>query len=313
MTLLLIYNIDIQKIMKIYFNLLIPLFLVCLPIVSLAQEVISYEDEYANTGLEGSINIGMFYADKNTANFYNGANTADGMNSADRVINNEYHLNDINATLEKNGYRYPLIKGYYNTEYPAQMTYKISMSAGIGLRYWLTPTWAVSIGAHFGKGQTSDAFLIRNTNPNLPPSNKENQYVQGRIVGEDARSHFDVGIESKHPVSEHIFLLLGGGMSLNNTIVKYNEIQIYDLTLDIKYKGPHEYVPNGTQQQYNFRQGGIGYGAYLSPGLEFVFLDNISVDIVAHTYYSQIQLQNYEKWGFHLMPHIRFNLSRLFF
>ncbi len=293
--------------------LFICVFLGFLPLLGQVQEVISYEDKYANTGLEGSINVGMFYADKNTANFYNGANTGDGMNSADRIINNEYHLNDINATLERNGYRYLLIKGYYETEYPAQMTYKISMSAGIGVRYWFTSKWAVSIGANFAKGQASDVFLIHNTNPDLPPSNKENQYVKGRIIGEDTRSHLDLGIESKHSVSENIFVLLGGGMSLNNTIVKYNEIKIYNLTLDIKYKGPNEYVPNGTKPQYDFRQGGIGYGAYLSPGLEFVFLDNVSVDIIAHTYYTNIHLQNYENWGIHFMPHIRFNLSRLLF
>ncbi len=299
--------------MNTYIIRIICLCLGLLPFLSHAQDVISYEDKYANTGLEGSINIGMFYADKNTANFYSGANTGEGMNSADRVINNEYHLNNINATLEQNGYRYLLIKGYYNTEYPAQMTYKMTMSAGIGVRYWVTPRWAVSVGANFAKGQTSDVFLIHNTNPDLPPSNKENQYVQGRVLGNDTRSHLDLGIESKHALNENIFMLLGGGISLNNTVVKNNEIKIYDLTLDIRYKGPNEYVPNGTQPLYNFRQGGIGYGAYFSPGLEFVFLDNISVDIIAHTYYAKIHLQNYEHWGFHFMPHIRFNLSRLLF
>ena len=40
------------------------------------------------------------------------------------------------------------------------------------------------------------------------------------------------------------------GFNLNNTTVKFNKIQIYDLVLDIMYKGPHDYVPGGMGQQY---------------------------------------------------------------
>lgn len=279
----------------------------------MAQQTISYQDKYINTGLEGSIDVGMFFANKNTANFYNGNNTGEGMNSADRIINNTYHLNDINATLEQNGYRYPLIKGYYKTSYPEQMSYNMSMSAGIGLRYWFKPEWAVSMHAGFARVESSDLFLIHNTNPNMPPSNKENQYVKGYVSSEDTRVHLDLGVESKHPLSENIMLLVGTGFSLNNTTVQRNDIQIYNLSLDIRYHGPHDYVPNGTQQQYNFRQGGIGYGLYLSPGLEFIFLGNVSVDVMAHAYYSKVNLQNYDHWGFQWMPYLRFNLSRLLF
>lgn len=297
----------------LYHYLTIAVVLLCVSVQSKAQESISYQNQYMDTGLQGSLNIGAFFADKNTANFYSGSNTAEGMNNAERVLHNPYYLNDINATLEQNGYRYPLIEGYFETEYPVQMHYKIAMTGGIGLRYWITPRWAVTLNTAFARLHTTELLLIHNTNPNLPPSNKENHYVKGYVSGTDNRVQLDLGVESKHIISENIYLLMGTGFNLNNTTVQTNKIEIYDLILDIKYRGPHDYVPNGTQQQYNFRQGGIGFGMYLSPGLEFVFLNNISVDIMAYSYYSKINLQNYDNWGLHFMPHIRFNLSNLLF
>ncbi|OYT17618.1 MAG: hypothetical protein B7C24_01530 [Bacteroidetes bacterium 4572_77] len=85
------------------------------------------------------------------------------------------------------------------------------------------------------------------------------------------------------------------------------------MVLDIKYKGPHDYIPGGTQQQYAFRQGGIGYGAYATPGLQFNFNQSISIDLVSQFYYTYINMEHYASWGFQWAPYIRFNFTHLFF
>jgi hypothetical protein len=93
------------------------------------------------------------------------------------------------------------------------------------------------------------------------------------------------------------------------------------LVLDIKYKGPYDYVPGGNTPQYNFTQKGIGYGGYISPGIQLNFTEDISVDIVSQFFYNYINIaydsstarESYNSWGLQFAPYIRFNFTRLFF
>lgn len=268
------------------------------------------DDEYE--GIEASINIGSYFGNNNTANFYNGAGNEDGMNSADRIINNTYILNDINEVLEQNGYRYPLEEGLYTTEYPTNMKYRPAIYAGLTGRYWLNRKFGISISMNYSKLLSNDNFVIYNTNPDIPPSNKENQYVIGNIAGEEDRVNIDLGIINSFYLSDKMRFILETGFNLNNTSVVLNKIEIYGLVLDIKYKGPNDYIPGGNTQQYAFRQGGIGYGAYMNPGLQFNFTESISIDLVSQFYYTYISLEHYSNWGFQWAPFIRFNFTRLF-
>jgi len=268
------------------------------------------EDEYQ--GIEAGLNVGVYFGNKNTANFYNGAGKEDGMNSADKIINNVHYLNQINNVLEQNGYRYLLEEGLYYTEYPTNMTYLPSIYAGLIGRYWLNRKFGISVSMNFSRLTSNDNFVIYNTN-DIPPSNKEDQYIIGTIAGQEDRVNIDLGIVNSFPISDKINFILEYGFNLNNTLVKFNKIDIYGLVLDIKYKGPGDYVPGGNTPQYNFRQGGIGYGGYLTPGLQFNFNESISIDLVSQFYYSYINLEHYSTWGLQWAPFIRFNFSRLLF
>lgn len=274
-------------------------------------QVTESSDDYG--GLEAGINVGAYFGSKNTANFYNGAGNEDGMNSADKIINNINYLNRINEVLEQNGYRYPLEEGLYETEYPSDMSYLPSIYAGLTGRYWFNRKVAFTISMNYTRLKSNDNFVIYNTNPDIPPSNRENQYVLGTIAGQEDRVNIDIGLVNSFPVHEKANLILEVGFNLNNTTVVMNKIEIYGLVLDIKYKGPYDYVPGGNTPQYNFRQGGIGYGAYATPGFQLNFNENVSVDVVAQFYYSYISLEHYSQWGLQWAPFVRFNFTRLFF
>lgn len=268
-------------------------------------------DDYG--GFEAGINVGAYFGNRNTANFYNGAGNEDGMNSADKIINNVHYLNMINEVLEQNGYRYPLEEGLYETEYPSNMKYTPAIYAGLNIRYWFNRKTALNVSMNYSRLNTRDNFVIYNTNPDIPPSNKENQYVIGTIVGLEDRVNIDLGLVKSWPIHERANFLFEVGFNLNNTTVIANKIEIYGLILDIKYTGPYDYVPGGNTPQYEFRQGGIGYGAYGTPGIQLNFTEDISVDILAQVYYSYISLEHYSQWGLHFAPYIRFNFTRLFF
>ncbi len=268
------------------------------------------DDEYS--GMEAGLNVGVYFANRITANFYNGAGNEDEMNSADKIIYNEYYREDINEVLEQNGYRYLLVEDEYHAEYPTNMTYLPSIYAGLTGRYWLNRTFAISASMNYSRLTTTDNFVIYNDNNAMPPSNKEDQYIIGTIAGQEDRINIDLGIINSFALSDRVNFIMEYGLNINNTLVIFNKIDIYGLVLDIKYKGPYDYIPGGNMPQYEFRQGGIGYGAYFTPGLQFNFKENISVDLVSQMYYTYIDLEHYSTWGFQWAPYIRFNFTRLF-
>lgn len=283
-----------------------------------AQIVEENSDEYS--GLEAGINVGAYFANKNMANFYNGANNEDGYNSADRIINNVHYLNLINEVLEQNGYRYPLEEGLYDTEYPTDMRYTPAIYAGLTGRYWLNRKLAISVSMNYSKLFTRDNFIIYNTNPDIPPSNRENLYVIGTIAGVEERVNIDIGLVNSFPIHEKANFIVEYGININNTAALENKIEIYGLVLDIQYKGPYDYIPGGNTPQYNFSQKGIGYGGYLSPGIQLNFTEDISVDVISQLYYNYTNITfdssnerlNYSNWGLQFVPFIRFNFTRLF-
>lgn len=285
----------------------------------MAQITVENEENYG--GLEAGINVGAYFANKNMANFYNGASNEDGRNSGDRIINNIYYLNSINEVLEQNGYRYPLEEGLYETEYPVAMKYTPAIYAGLTGRYWLNKKIAISVSMNYSKLYARDNFVIYNTNPDIPPSNRENQYVIGTVLGVEERVNIDLGLINSFPIHEKANFIMEYGLNINNTAALENKLEIYGLLLDIKYKGPYDYVPGGNTPQYNFTQKGIGYGGYLSPGIQLNFTQDISVDIVSQFYYNYINIaydsstarESYNSWGVQFAPYIRFNFTRLFF
>ena len=272
-----------------------------------------YDEE---SGLEAGLNMGAFFAARNTANFYNGAGNEEGMNSADRVIYNVHYMTMINEVLEQNGYRYLLqVDEYgnplYYAEYPAAMKFLPSIYAGLTGRYWLSGKLGVAISMNFSRLTTSDKFVIYNE-IEMPPSNKEEQYILGNIAGQDDRVNINLGLINKFELSDRLKFIMEYGVNLNNTTVKFNKIEIYSLVLDIMYKGPHDYVPGGMGQQYAIRQGGIGYGGYLAPGLQLSFSNDITMELVCDMYYSYISIEHYSGWGFHMAPFVRFNFTSMF-
>jgi len=271
----------------------------------------SSDDEYS--GMEAGLNVGVYLGNRNTANFYNGAGQQeDEMNSADNILYNIHYVNQINEVLEQNGFPYLLHEGEYYMEYPTNMVYSPSIYAGLTGRYWLNRKFGISLSMNVSRLTTRDNFLIHV--PNEIPTNKEPLYIIGTIAGQEDRVNIDFGIINKFPISDKMNFIMEYGFNFNNTSVQFNKIEIYGLVLDIMYKGPNDYVPGGNQQLYStFTQGGLGYGGYLTPGLQFNFNENISVDLVSQFYYTHISLEHYSNWGFQWVPYVRFNFTRLFF
>jgi len=275
--------------------------------LSIQAQVVA-DDDYG--GLEAGLNIGVYFGNDKTANFYNGAGNGEEMNSADRILNNPNYLTKINEVLDYNGFRYPLEEGAFETVYPTDMKYTPAIYAGLTGRYWLNRKVAIAVSMNYSRLNTRD-YLQINT-PQDIPSNKEPQYILGTIIGQEDRVNIDFGLVNSFAIHEKMNFIFEVGFNLNNTTVIMNKIEIYGLVLDIKYNGNNNYIPNSNQQQYNIRQGGIGYGAYATPGLQINFKEDISMDILVQFYYSYLELEHYSQWGFQWAPYVRFNFTRLF-
>lgn len=255
----------------------------------------SRNDTYKSTKTEDEVhgwafglNLGMVLPSNYSANFYNGSEANE--NSLGRILDNQYYKPKI---VEYIGYNYT------GWEIPEAMPYKMAMNVGIYIRYNMNAAHGFFTQVSYHKLEASDIFLLRLDVPqstNLDPT-----YIECPIIGQEERTHIDLGYFKEMPLAEKIRLNLEVGLNLNNTLVKSNKILIkrligtdQGLEYDIKYNGEHPLGEYDGGNYYDIRQGGIGFGAFGGGHIRFVFSKTISFDPGFNIYFSKIALDGYD-------------------
>lgn len=233
------------------------------------------------------LNLGMVIPSNYTANFYNGSEA--NQNSLSRVLDNKYYKQRIVDYL---GYNYT------GWETPEAMPYKMAMNVGIHIRYGLDDNHGFFTQVSYHKLQATDIFLLRLDVPQT--TNIDPTYVECPIVGEEERTHIDLGYYKEIPLAEKIKLNIELGINLNNTLVKSNKILIRrpssndaGLEYSIKYDGEHPLGDYDQGNVYDIRQGGIGIGGFGGSHLRLIFSRTISFDPGFNLYFSKTALEGY--------------------
>ncbi len=248
------------------------------------NEVVLEEEIPEGRGFIFGLNLGMIFPNKYTANFYNGSEK--NPNKISRIVFNQYYKTQI---VEEIGHQYDSS----SIDLPEDMSYGIAMNVGFFARYSISERSGFFLQFNYHKLQTNGIFLI---NWKLDyPTNKES-YTTCYILGQEERHNIDLGYIHEYPLSSLMNLYIETGLNLTNTVVLNNLIQIDRLEYDIKFDGDHPLGPYSTNYTYDFRQGGISFGAFFGAGVRMLFNERISVDPGITFYWKSINLEGYDAY-----------------
>lgn len=264
------------------------------------------------TGLSVFANAGAFWADDVNANFYSGR--PENANTINRVLYSETYGNKIWADLKTAGLISSAI-GSKNelqvVEYP-EMYYRTSLQYGLGFRYDYESGFGWLLRFDIARAQAIGAFNLSSTNGTGILTNN-GRYIRCGILGNEDRINIDFALSRTAYFGNNLCLEVDLGVSLNNTKVRENLMEIaganYSI-LDIwggqspsSYTGTYEYI----------NQGGLGWGVFMSGfiGYEMEGVGAIKAGYTCH--HSKITLEGYTAMGWVHCLTVRFEINNFSF
>jgi len=279
--------------------------------INLNSTVLAQDREYLNPerclerrGLEYGAVAGFYIAGSETADFYSGKK--ENENNVEYVFKNRYWYDEIYQRM-----------GAYDTiivrEYPEKMKYSPAFSFGLFVKYDLNCHTGIYLQFSYVKLTAKDVVSMEVD----PPIDylAEPDIRLSPIFGSEERNLVDLGFTHAIGNNSAARIIFGGGVNMNNTLVKEHLLRIeginsygnkdYNL---VNVYGNNNYIPGGTQQAYEIRQGGIGFGFFGTIGARFEFSPAIAIEPVFTLYYKQIAIE--PESGF--TPHYNFSLRLCF-
>lgn len=289
--------------------------------------------EYDLTGWRFGINIGMYFANNYSAQYYSGEPF--NLNNIDYVLDNYYWYQEIQQELNSNkvyntfDYLPPTAftssweawKRQYGVldandvpagqspdetwwvYYPLEMKYNVTVSPGFYAKYNFNNTTGVFIQTNYVELKTSGAFqLVIDT----VTYTSEPGFRTGYLIGKERRSSIDVGISKFYRTGKYTSIFIETGLHMNSTKVLESRIKIgqREYTLVNEY-GSGGYVPNSNSYAYDIYQGGIGFGIFLNGGLKFILNESVSFDPGFTVYYKNLNLEGYTDFKPDLYTYVR--------
>lgn len=273
------------------------------------EDEYSTDSSYYYKGWSFGASFGFYFANKNTANFYNGS----GTNDIGYILDNIYYKEPIE---EKIGYDFDKNMDP-PWELPQNMRYDPAMTVGFYAKYNYSKSFALFFQTTYVKLKTTDVFLLH---LEKPQNTLEPTYNQYGILGMEERLSFDIGVSQEYDINEVVRVYLETGLSMNSTTVLKNLILIEDMEYSIiNVYGNQGYIPNSNLQEFEIRQGGIGWGIFFGTGIRLVFSEHVSIDPGFILYLQNIVIKDntnfeptYARFGPSFTAFIRFTFKDFF-
>jgi hypothetical protein len=250
---------------------------------------------------EFGINFGTYFANKYTANYYNGS---DGnVNSISYVMTNKYWYEEIKLLC--NAADTVIVR-----EIPTNMHYHTALDGGLFFRYNFTRTLGLLFEFDYAQLKTDDLFTVE-VDPAYYLTEPDLRLFG--IHGKEQRLNFDLTVHYRFPVyKQKMNLFLEGGLNVNYVRVLKSFINIYDHEYSIiNIYGNQYYIPNANLQEYENLQGGVGYGLHAGGGVGFMFSRQVGMEFGGYMNYSQVALVGYGAFSPSGGIFIRFVLTNL--
>ncbi len=229
----------------------------------------------SHTGMSYAINIGVYFANDVTANYYNGS--PNGPNSILRLYNNPITYAEIRDQYNGNDW---YLDG---NSLPLDMRYDTPMLFGINLQYF----WNEDLGAFldFNTAQLVSGGFVAVQVEDLTGPVMEQRIELEEIWGEESRVHVDLGLTYVLKNSSAFQPFISAGIDFLYTEVKTNKVKFGNRTYSI--------LNQGFNGNVNMPQGGMGVGWMFAPGLKLRLNASFSADIGWNFYNTQVRVGDY--------------------
>ena len=251
------------------------LFLLC---ITFLTNFSSFSQGEAGSVFAG-VNIGGFFANKNTAIMYTGA---------DYIAS--YGIEDLFANI----YNKPVFDTYFKYPYSiAELTqtqsYKPAMDIGGHFGVSLGDGSSVYADLNFANLKFENFFTVAIQDPNnLSP---DPTYEQIPLFGEEKRMNINLGLQiSMYNENDiNVYFSLFGNINSTRLVKNF-------FVIDGKQYQITHVVPN----QPNIKPGGIGYGGGGGLGAKYKFNDKFTFDLAYSLYYTKIRMKDdFAPFGIH--------------
>ena len=262
-----------------------------------------------STGLSVMVDAGGFWADKATAGFYDGRPTND--NTINRVLHSNQYGTQIWNDLVAAGRISPSAIGDYNqltvVEYPPEMYYKTSYQIGMGIKYGYESGFGWLLRFDIAKLTAAGVFNLSVANGAAILGS--DQYIPCDIMGKESRINIDFAITRTVNLSPTLDLELDLGLSLINTKVEDNIMEIAGRPYSILDRWNGETPNLGVNAYPYINQGGIGYGVFTSLLVGYRVAGVGALKAGYTCYQSKTVLHGYTAWGWQHMLGIRVEMN----
>lgn len=227
----------------------------------------------------GGVNVGGFFANKNTAIMYTGS--IDITNYGPQYI---FSLPTYKPALDEYfKYTYSIV------ELPQTFSYRPAMDVGAHIGVSLGEGNAFYIDANFSNLAFENFFTVEIEDPNN--QSPDPTYEQIPMFGNEKRFNLNLGLQFSLYKEGAVNVYLPVFANLNSTKLINNYFYI---------NGRQYYITHTIPGQPNVTPGGIGYGAGSGLGAKYKFNDKFTFDLAYSLYYSKINMKDdFAPWGVH--------------
>jgi hypothetical protein len=246
-------------------------------------------------GWSFGLNVGVYYASKGTANYYNG--NPSNVNNVNYVMSNYYWYNDIFHAL--GAHDSISVAGL-----PQNMHYKLAMQPGLYAQYSFNSQLALVIEFNYMRLKAEDVITFEVDPPIDYLGNPDLRLYP--MHGSEERVYADIGLKKTYPKTEKLSWFVMGGLNVNSTKVRKSAFYVEDVEYSmINTYGNNSYVPNSNMQTYEVYQGGIGIGMFAGGGASLKF-GSVVIEPGITTHWLMVKLEDYQNMNPGIGAYIRF-------
>jgi len=250
----------------------------------------SAKDPYK--GFSIGLNIGSYFASRQTGNFYNGSCLVDvGENP------NEVRCFTIGERLNLTPQEFNYITTFYNAtsfevprdSYPIRMRYNPSFIVGMQIKYNFNRDNAIVFNVNSMRLKAVDVFTLRFIGTPMQ-QNAQQDIRTFQITGSEQRFNFNLGYRMGAEINPMTNWYFQPGASMLGVRFDRNEIFVAERTYElfIGAANPQQVLPYQPRTD-------IGFGYYLASGFEFFIKDRYTFDISFGFSRDKVILMNLEE------------------
>jgi hypothetical protein len=236
--------------------------------------------------VEFGLNFGAYFANKYSANFYNGS--PENVNRLDFLMSNTYTYREIKTAM---GLSESDVIEIPPDGYARNMHYNVAFSGGLFMRINLNRKNSFFLQANYTQLRAADVVSIKvNPTSYLTFDN----IVLEPVIGKEGRVMIDLGYQRSFPLRSRINLFIQGGFTMCYTQViksifvagstEFNLVNIY---------GDQGYQPGYNNQAFTVNQNAFGFGGYLGVGAGIPLTNMFGIEPGFFAHYYPTNLEGY--------------------